>query len=211
MKIAIIGATGHVGQAVYKEAIANNIDATAFVRDAKKAQSLLGTDAKIIEKDALTLTYTDLKAFDYVVDAFASLKAYQHLDLATNLITAFREKTDTKLIFIIGASTLLNDAGQPMINEVLKKYAGQPWIEAPVQQSHEFEYLKWVDNVDWIAVTPQNELNDGPKTNYKIGGDQPMVNKEGKPTTSTGNLAAAIVQEMVAPKHIKQRFSVVDA
>lgn len=211
MKIAIIGATGHVGQAVYKEALSNNIEATAIVRDAKKAQSLLGADAEIIAKDALALTYSDLKDFDYVVDAFASLKAYQHLDLATNLITAFRENTATKLIFIIGASTLLNDAEQPMINEVLKKYAGQPWIEAPVQQSHEFEYLKWVDNVDWIAVTPQNELNDGPKTRFKVGGDHPMVNTAGKPATSTGNLAAAIVQEMLDPQHIQQRFSVVDA
>lgn len=211
MKIAIIGATGHVGQAVYKEALSNNIEVTAIVRDAKKAQSLLGANATILEKDALALTYADLKDFDYVVDAFASLKAYQHVDLATNLITNFRENTDTKLIFIIGASTLLDDAGQPMINEVLKQYAGQPWIEAPVQQSHEFEYLKWVDNVDWIAVTPQNELNDGPKTNFKLGGDHPMVNKVGKATTSTGNLAAAIVQEIKAPKHIKQRFSVVDA
>ncbi|GAX05012.1 NADH-flavin reductase [Secundilactobacillus pentosiphilus] len=211
MKIGIIGATGHVGQAVYKEAVANNIDATAIVRDAKKAQSLLGADAQIVEKDALALTYDDLKGFDYVVDAFASLKAYQHIDMATNLITMFRENTVTKLVFIIGASTLLDDDGKPMIDTVLKKYAGQPWIEAPVQQSHEFEYLKWVDNVDWIAVTPQNELNDGPKTNFKIGGDHPMVNQEGKPVTSTGNLAAAIVQEMKEPKHIKQRFSVVDA
>lgn len=211
MKIGIIGATGHVGQAVYKEAVANNIDATAIVRDAKKAQSLLGADAQIVEKDALALTYDDLKGFDYVIDAFASLKAYQHIDMATNLITMFRENTATKLVFIIGASTLLDDDGKPMIDTVLKKYAGQPWIDAPVQQSHEFEYLKWVDNVDWIAVTPQDELSDGPKTSFKIGGDHPMVNKEGKPTTSTGNMAAAIVQEMKEPKHIKQRFSVVDA
>lgn len=211
MKIGIIGATGHVGQAVYKEAVANNIDATAIVRDAKKAQSLLGADAQIVEKDALTLTYDDLKGFDYIVDTFASLKAYQHIDLAANLIAMFRENTATKLVFIIGASTLLDDDDNPMIDAVLKKYAGQPWIDAPVQQSHEFEYLKWVNNVDWIAVTPQDELNDGPKTNFKIGGDHPMVNKDGKPATSTGNLAAAIIQEMIDPKHIKQRFSVVDA
>lgn len=145
------------------------------------------------------------------MDAFASPKAYQHIDVATNLITMFRENTATKLVFIIGASTLLDDDGQPMIDTVLKKYAGQPWIDAPVQQSHEFEYLKWIDNVDWIAATPQNELIEGPQTNFKIGGDHPMVNKDGKETTTIGNFAAAIVQEMTDPKRIRQRFSVVDA
>ena len=211
MKIGIIGATGHVGQAIYKEAVAKNNEVTAIVRDAKKGQKLFGADAKVLEKDALALTYSDLKGFDYVVDAFASPKAYQHIDVATNLITMFRENTATKLVFIIGASTLLDDDGQPMIDTVLKKYAGQPWIDAPVQQSHEFEYLKWIDNVDWIAATPQNELIEGPKTNFKIGGDHPMVNKDGKETTTIGNFAAAIVQEMTDPKRIRQRFSVVDA
>ncbi|WP_252904459.1 NAD(P)H-binding protein [Secundilactobacillus silagei] len=36
MKIGIIGATGHVGQAIYKEAVAKNNEVTAIVRDAKK-------------------------------------------------------------------------------------------------------------------------------------------------------------------------------
>ena len=43
----------------------------------------------------------------------------------------------------------------------------------------------------------------------KIGGNHPMT-KKGKQTTTTGNFAGNRA-EMADPKHIKQRFSVVDA
>lgn len=210
MKVGIIGATGMVGKEVYKESVSRGFDVTAIVRNGAKARSMFGSDAKVLEKDALTLTNSDLKGFDFVVNAFASPKAYQHIDVAANLIAQFRENTTTKFIFIIGASTLLDDDGNPMLEGVLKKYADQPWIEAPIQQSHEYEFLKWVDNVDWIAATPEDQLKEGPKTAYKIGGDHFMLNKEGKAITSSGNLAAAIVDEMEKPTHIRQRFSVVD-
>ncbi|WP_125982704.1 NAD(P)-dependent oxidoreductase [Loigolactobacillus iwatensis] len=210
MQIGIIGATGNAGSAIFKTAEKKGHTVTAIVRNKAKAQKMFGADAKILEKDALALTYNDLHNFDYVIDAFASPKSYQHLDLATQLITEFREDTHTTLLFILGSSSLRDEEGNLLLDSVLKRAAGQPWIGTPIQQTHEYNYLKWVDNVKWTAVSPQIEFVVGPATSYRLGTDNAMTDSNGKATVSTGNFAAAIVAEIEEPTHLHQRFTVVN-
>lgn len=100
MKIGIIGATGHVGQAIMKEAINRGDQVTAIVRNAQKAKTLFDDQATILEKDAMALTHNDLSDLDVVVDAFASSTPYEHVDLATRLISFFREDKTTQLFFL---------------------------------------------------------------------------------------------------------------
>jgi len=101
MKIAIIGATGMAGQAIYKEAIARGHDVTGIVRNAEKAKELLGDQAKLLLKDALSLQKEDLTHFEVVVNAFATAPnmAYQHVDLAAKLVAFFRVNRDATTIF----------------------------------------------------------------------------------------------------------------
>ena len=98
MKIGIIGATGKAGQAIYREAEKRNHDVTAIVRSSEKARELFGDNVKMIKKDVFTLNQADLSGFDYIVDAFASPKAYEHLDLAGKLIRMFRERRNNPLL-----------------------------------------------------------------------------------------------------------------
>ncbi|MCI1987221.1 MAG: NAD(P)H-binding protein [Lactobacillus sp.] len=212
MKIAVIGATGKTGRAVVERALAQGHEVTAMVRSAAKAEAAFGQRVTIVEEDALALTQAELTGYDAVVDAFASHQAaYQHLDLATRLIAAFRNDPHTIVAFILGASSLRQSDGSLVIDEVLAKNAGASWIETPKQQAYEYQYLQWVDNVRWIAVSPQFEFVEGPQTTYRLGLDDLMKNPAGKSVVSTGNLAAALVAELEHPEHIRQRFTVVDA
>ncbi|KRL80779.1 NAD(P)-dependent oxidoreductase [Secundilactobacillus paracollinoides] len=210
MKIGVIGATGRTGQEIVKEAISRGHEVTAIVRSKDKAASLFGNQVTIIKQDALTLTHDDLSEFDEVVDAFASPQAYQHLDLASRLISAFRNDDTTNLFFILGASSLKQADGTMMLDTILKDNAGQPWIQTPVQQVHEYNYLQWIDNVNWTAISPQATFTPGPKTTYRIAKDEILLNKAGKSEVSTGNLASALLDEIEQPKHLRQRFTVVD-
>ncbi|ANZ65256.1 hypothetical protein AYR62_15000 [Secundilactobacillus paracollinoides] len=210
MKIGVIGATGRTGQEIVKEAISRGHEVTAIVRSKDKAASLFGNQVTIIKQDALTLTHDDLSEFDEVVDAFASPQAYQHLDLASRLISAFRNDDTTNLFFILGASSLKQADGTMMLDTILKDNAGQPWIQTPVQQVHEYNYLQWIDNVNWTAISPQATFTPGPKTTYRIGKDEILLNKAGKSEVSTENLASALLDEIEQPKHLRQRFTVVD-
>ncbi|WP_155287585.1 NAD(P)H-binding protein [Lacticaseibacillus zhaodongensis] len=211
MKIGIIGATGHVGQAITTEALDRGHEVTAIVRNAGKATDMFGEQTKILAKDALALTKDDLTGLDVIIDAFASQAPYEQLDLATHLVSLYRADQTTKLMFVIGSSTLQKADGTTLLSDTLKRFAAEPWIASPIQQDHELHFLQWVDNVDWTAVTPSTDFVDGPKTSYKIGGDQVMTNAAGKAVVTIANYAAAMLAEVEQPAHSQQRFTVVDA
>lgn len=210
-KIAIIGATGHVGQAITQAALQRGATVTVMVRNATKAQQLFGATVTILEKDALALTQADLAGFDVVIDAFASLTPYLHLDLAARLISFFRENQQTRLFFVIGSATLQQANGETLLSTMLARHAGEPWLAGMLQQGHEFDLLKWVDNVNWTAITPSTEFTAGAKTDYKLGGDTVSTSAAGKAEVSYANFAAALLDELDQAQYIKQRFSVVDA
>ncbi|AMV61967.1 Rrf2-linked NADH-flavin reductase [Pediococcus damnosus] len=210
MKIGIIGATGNVGRVIFKEARTRGHEATAIVRNAAKAKQMLGNDIDVLEKDALALTKTDLSDFDAIVNASALQPAYLNLDLATKLVSLFRDNDHTQLVFISGASSLVGDDGSFQIDNILKTFAGQPWIETPLQQVHELQFLQWIDNVKWTVMTPQNDFVAGDKTKFRLGTNKIMTDKSGKSQVSFGNFAAALLDELKAPKHVHQQFTVVD-
>lgn len=53
MKLAIIGAAGMAGTALYKESVSRGHDVTAIVRHKEKAISLFGNGVKVIDKEIL--------------------------------------------------------------------------------------------------------------------------------------------------------------
>lgn len=211
MKIGIIGATGHVGQAITKEAINRGDQVTAIVRNANKAKTLFDDQVTILEKDAMALTHNDLSDLDVVVDAFASPTPYEHVDLATRLISFFREDKTTQLFFVIGASTLLKPDGSTLLTDTMKRFAGEPWLAGMIEQNREFEFLQLVDDVNWTAITPSTDFTDGPKTTYRVGGSHIINSAAGKNEVSVANFAAALLDESAQPKHTRTQFSVVDA
>lgn len=210
MRIAIIGATGHVGRAITKEAITRGHQVTAIVRNAHKAEALFGDQVKILAKDAMALTKADLTNDDLIVDAFASAKAYEHVDLAARLVSFFREDQTTQLSFVIGASTLHKADGQTMLEDTRKRFAGAPWLVGMVEQNHEFAFLQLVSDVNWTAVTPSTDFTDGPKTAYRLGASEVITSAAGKPEVAVANFAAAVLDEGEKPQHLRKQFAVVD-
>ncbi len=118
MKLAIIGATGMAGTALYKESVSRRHDVTAVVRNRDKAVSLLGSGVRVIEKDVFDLSKSDIDSFDVIINAFATVpdKAYLHLDLAAKLIALFRETESPRLFFILGAGSLLDKEGKKFLD-----------------------------------------------------------------------------------------------
>lgn len=211
MKIGIIGGSGKTGSAVYQEAQKRGHEPTAFVRNEAKGHQILGNDARLLVKDAFDLTKDDLTQFDVVVDAFSvpfgKGQSYLHLDLLTKLVHDLRE-TNTRLFVIVGAASLKLQDGRRLLDELMTMPDHEKWIGTPLNQTYELEFLKMVDNVDWVAVSPQREFGPGPTTGYVMGTDQIMVDSQGKSELSNGNMALAILDEIETPQHKQQRFTV---
>ena len=210
MKLAIIGATGRAGRAAFKEAQSQGIDVTAIVHDPNRANEILGSDAKTISHDIMELTQEDLSGFDAIADFSALQPAYLNLDSGTKLISMFRENKDTRLFFVIGSSSLIDENGATQLSHTLEKFAGEPWLDIPIEHMHKLDFLKMVNNVQWVAMTPQDDFVEGPKTEYQIGTNHPLADKNGKFEVSTGNFAAAFVDELLHPAHNQEQFTVAD-
>ncbi|MTV82793.1 NAD(P)H-binding protein [Secundilactobacillus folii] len=211
MKIGIIGGSGKTGSAVYQEAQKRGHEPTAFVRSEEKGHAVLGADARLLVKDAFELTKADLTQFDVIIDAFAvpmgSGTSYLHLDLLTQLVHELRQ-TETRLFVIIGAASLKLEDGRRLLDQLLAMPDHEKWIGTPLNQTYELEFLQMVDNVDWVAVSPQRNFGPGPTNGYVMGTDKIMVDSNGKSELSNGNMALAILDEIETPKHRHQRFTV---
>jgi uncharacterized protein len=212
MKIGIIGATGNAGAAIFKEGQQRGHEVVAIVRNAAKAKAQLGENSLIIEKDAFSLAQSDLQDFDVIIDAFATSpdQAYLHVDLATKLVAFFREQK-TRLFFILGAGSLLNEQGERNINDLKKAPGSESWIAIPENQLDEYLFLQTVKNVDWVGISPGNLFQAGEAVPAISGKDHLLFNDQKQSVTSSGTLAKAILDEIETPQQHNTRFTVIDA
>lgn len=212
MKIGIIGGAGRAGTYIYNEAVERGHDVTAIVRNKERAQHRLGTDAKLLVKDTYALTREDLAPFDAVVDALSvpwgSGQGFEHLDMAAHIVHLLRE-TKTLALFIVGSSSLKVN-GQLMYETFDEETAQQPWFDGAQYQYFEYVFLQMTPDVNWIAVSPSMAFPTGPKTGYVRGKDDLLVDESGNSEISTGNMAAAIIDELEGPKSLHARFTVRD-
>ncbi|QIK68784.1 NAD(P)H-binding protein [Erysipelothrix sp. HDW6C] len=213
MKIGIIGATGMAGSALYHESVKRGHDTTAIVRDADKANKLLNNPEHMIVKDAFSLTVADLQGFDVIINAFSITpdKAYRHVDFAANLITMFRETETPRIAFILGAGSLLDQNDIPFVETLKKDPTAAAWIATPINQKYEYEYLKNVDNVNWVGVSPSAMFIPGDAHNYVRGTNHLLVNEEGNSEVTSGTFAVALLDEIETPTVHCDRFTINNA
>jgi putative NADH-flavin reductase len=210
MKIAIIGATGMAGTALYEESISRGHEVTAIVRDKDKAVSLLGDGVKVIVKDVFELTQSDLKEFDVIVNAFATApaKAYLHLDLAAKLVGFFRETQSPRLFFILGAASLLDENDKLFLDTLKTIPDAATWISIPTEAYKTLNFLRSIENVNWVGVSPSIEFIAGEATVPVIGKDHLLTSSSGKSVVTNKTMAVAIMNEIENPKFINTRFTV---
>lgn len=212
MKIAVIGATGMAGKAIYQEATERGHEVTGIVRSEARGTEILGKDARLLVKDAFGLQQEDLSQFDVIVNAFAAPphQAYLHVDLTTQLIAQFRETASPRLFFILGAGSLLDENNQPFIETIRHMPNADQWISIPDNQFKQLEFLRKVDNVNWVGVSPSFEFVEGPKQTPVLGKDHLLKTADGSSRSTSGTVAAAILNEIEQPQFKQERFTVSD-
>lgn len=209
MKIAVIGANGKSGSLIVKEALSRGHAVTAIVR---KADAKVDPKADVLVKDLFDLTYDDLKPFDVIVDAFAtwtpeSLPLHQ---TSLKHLTDILSGKPNRLLVVGGAGSLYVN---PELSVRLVDTPEFPEEFKPLatNMAKALDELKKCDNVNWTYLSPAIEfVADGARTgHYTAGGEQFMVNSQGKSQISYADYAIAMVDEAENAKHTKQRFTVV--
>lgn len=210
-KVAIIGASGMAGSAIYKLAIQNpRLEVTGIVRHEDKAKKVLGEQANLLIADALTIDDSKLADFDTLIDAFGTTPdhAADQVTLAKKLVNVAR-RSKARVILILGAGSLHTGTDHHLfVKDIEKIPDADKWINTPKQQLKELQYLETVNDVDWLGISPSATFTAGPATDYLLGKDDLLKNDKGDSKTNSGTMAEIVVSETAEPVHHKQRITV---
>jgi hypothetical protein len=82
------------------------------------------------------------------------------------------------------------------------------WKPIALAHADALEVLKTSD-LEWTSVSPAAVVQPGERTGkFRLGKDTLLTDSKGDSKISTGDFAAALVDEVEKPRHIRQRFTV---
>ncbi len=202
MKIALVGATGNIGQRIVAEATGRGHDVTAIARNV----SALGADPHV------TPVVADLADPDAVAkavaghDVFVLSVKFSGLDFG-QVLDAARASGVPRLLIVGGAASLKDESGQVLLDtpgfpEVVK-------VEAePARQA--LNLLRTVKDVNWTFLSPSIMIGPGERTGqFRLGTEQVLKAGDGSSSISYEDYAVALVDEIEKPQFAGgQRFTV---
>jgi putative NADH-flavin reductase len=211
MRIAVIGATGWLGGAVMREALERGHEVTTIARHPDKLAELRGvktialdaTDpealvAAIADHDAVVAAVTDRSGPDRSVIPAA----------ARALIEAASRAGVPRVAWVGGGGSLAAPNGQRLVDQ--PGFPKQYKAEALAQGEALDLFRAAPESLDWTYLSPPpHHLEPGEKRGgYRVqAGDQPVLDAEGVDGISSGDFAAALVDELEQHRFSRQRFT----
>lgn len=201
MKVALIGATGFIGQHLLTEALTRKHQVTALVRN----------PAKLALASGLTSTALDIHNAAQVTAALAGQDAaiisvhHDGLDLQT-LIDAVKASGVPRLLVVGGAGSLEVAAGVQLVDT--PEFPAE-WKAVALAAREFLKLLRAEKTLDWTYLSPSAFIEPGERTGkFRLGTEQLLVNEQGESRISNQDFAVALIDELENPAHSQQRFTV---
>ncbi|MBI3905925.1 MULTISPECIES: NAD(P)-dependent oxidoreductase [unclassified Pseudomonas] len=200
-KIAIIGATGRAGSQLLEEALRRGHSVTAIARDTSKIDPREGVVSKAVDALDAAALQAAIAGHDVVISAahFATLPA-------SAVVGPVKKSGVKRLLVVGGAGSLLLPDGTRVIDS-----EGFPEAyKAEASAGAEFlANLREERDLDWTFLSPSAEFVEGERTGkFRLGQDDLLVSSEGRSWITFADYAIAMLDEVEAPKHSRQRFTV---
>lgn len=200
MKIALIGASGNAGSRIAAELSSRGHAVTAIARNADKIAKLQGVTplaADIADTDALA---SALKGHDAIVSSvhFTASDPDQ-------LIGAVKASGVKRYLVVGGAGSLEVAPGVKLVDT--PQFPAQ-YKEEATKGGVFLDKLRGETDLDWTFLSPSAAFVPGERTGkFRLGGDALLTNEAGS-SISFEDYAIALADEIEAPKHSRQRFTV---
>lgn len=210
MQIAVFGASGTIGQRITQEALFRGHQVKAIVRDPARpplAQPRLTIAVGDI-LDSARVAQT-IAGSDVVVSAIGpagSESVQVLLDAAHALIEGLTQAGVKRLVVVGGAGSLEVAPGIQLVDtpdfpEALKALA--------LAHREALEVYRSAEHLAWTYVSPALFLAPGERTGaYRVALDQLLTNDKGESRISAEDYAGALLDEIEAPRFVRQRFTV---
>lgn len=210
MKIALIGATGFIGSAILKEALARSHHVTALVAHPEKLSPASNLQAAASDVQDLASLTQQLSGFDAVISAFSGHANSDTLGYYVagikNIIQAANETKAPRLLVVGGAGSLEVAPGVQVMDT--------PTFPAEYRASAEgarqaLKLLRLEQDLNWSVLSPSALIAPGTRTaQFRLGGEQLLVDASGKSHISVEDYAVAMINELEQAEHNRQRFTV---
>lgn len=201
MHVALIGVGGRVGSRLLAEMLVRGHEVTGIARHVDGVPSRAHLTLRVADANEPTQLAPVLRGHDVVASAmkFASTDAHP-------LLAAVKQAGAKRLMVVGGAGTLEVAPGVQLMDtpgfpDAYKQEAaaGRTFLDA----------LRGESGLDWAFLSPSAEFSPGKRTGkFRLGRDRLLVDAGGKSWISMEDFAIAFVDELEAPKHHHERFTV---
>ena len=220
MKIALIGATGFVGAPVLDEALARGHTVVALVRDPAKLAPRAGLEAVKVDAYDTASVAAAVTGVDAVISAFNP--GWNDPEIAPKFTLGAKAIDDgvsasgvKRLLVVGGAGSLFVAPGVQLVDT--PEFPAFIRAAASAARDLHSDYVagRAGAGLDWTFLSPPagfgpHDPNAGAARTgtYRVGGDEVLFAGGAPATVSRADLAAAILDEIEAPKHVRRRFTV---
>lgn len=211
--VALIGASGFVGNAILHELLTRGHKVTAIVRNPQKID-VENPNLAVIKADVSDTNelISACKGKDAVISAYNPGWTNPHIYEETLrnypfILDAVKQSGVKRLLCVGGAGTLFCAPGLRVVDSGVIPEA----IMGGVKSLGEF-YLNTLMNekdIDWIFFSPAGTLEPGQRTGkFRLGKDDLIVDENGNSHISVEDYAVAMIDELENPKHHYERFTI---
>jgi putative NADH-flavin reductase len=210
MKIALFGATGHVGHAILDEALSRGHEVTAIVRDPARL-SHHDAHLKLVVGDVTRpQSWQDaVGGADVVIASLSARRDGTPDSIPANATTLLEHLPQTgvkRLLWVGGAASLETAPGVRVIDDPHFPDAWKAEALGQVRALDVFRASK--TDLEWTYISPPGMLEDGARTGtYRVGGDQLLVDVHGKSHISISDFAMALLDRAEKNDARRQRIT----
>ena len=215
MNLAVIGATGYVGDAVVRELAARGHNITAFARNPAKV--LAAANVRAVAADVTAADFAaQLAGFDAVVSAFNPGWTNPHIarDFRAGyaaILAAAKAAQVPYLLAVGGAGSLYVAPGVQLIDTPAFPQEIYDGANAARELLRD---LQARDDLNWSLISPPARLgaeagfSEERTGKYRLGQDDLLMDGDAPAGISVADLAIAIADDVAQKAHLHQRFTV---
>ena len=212
MRIAVVGATGWLGGAVTREALARGHEVTAVGRSADRLAALEGVSTVSADATDPVALAGAIAGHDAVVMAVTDRSGPERSVIpaaARSVIEAAPRAGVERVAFVGGGGSLASPAGGRYVDQ--PGFPEQYKAEALAQGDALALFRAAPEELDWTYLSPPpHNLEPGEKRGgYRAAaGENPVVARDGESRITSGDLAAAMLDALEGREFSRQRFTV---